>query len=96
MISRYENDDSIRSGKILETAGAVDRIRQAQRNGEFGTYVRILKSGERLDSIAGEVFQNGSLWWVIAATSGIGWALQVPPGTILKIPKDIQKVLEYV
>jgi hypothetical protein len=28
------------------------------------------------------------LWWVIAAASGIGWGMQVPPGVILKIPTE--------
>jgi len=96
MISRYEGDLPIRQGKILRTARAVDRIRQAQRAGRIPTKERVLRQGERLDRIAGEEFGNGTLWWVIAATSSIGWALQVPPGTILKIPTDINKVLDLV
>jgi hypothetical protein len=33
---------------------------------------------------------------VLAATSNIGWGLQVPPGTRLLIPIDIGRVMELV
>jgi hypothetical protein len=96
MLSRYESDESVRGGIVLATAAAVDRIRQAQRAGQLPTRDRILRDGERLDFIAGKEFGNSSLWWVIAATSNIGWWLQVPPGTILKIPTDVNRVLELI
>ena len=96
MISRYESDGTVRGGTALGTAEAVDRIRQAQKRGELPTRDRVLRDGERLDYIAGTEFGNSSLWWVIAATSNIGWWLQVPPGTVLKIPTNINRVLELV
>jgi len=96
MISRYDGDLPIRQGKIRRTARAVDRIRQAQRSGTIPTRERVLKQGERLDQIAGEEFGNSTLWWIIAATSNIGWALQVPPGTILRIPSNVNAVLDLV
>ena len=96
MVSRYESDIPIREGKILRSATAVDKIRRSQRQGAFATRERVLRQGERLDHIAGEVFGNATLWWVIAATSNIGWAMQVPPGTILKIPVNLNDVLELI
>ena len=96
MVSRYINDDPIRGGKVRRTASAVDRIRNANRRGAFQTTERVLKEGERLDQIAGQVFGDASLWWVIAATSNIGWYLQAPPGTLLKIPLNVADVLRYV
>jgi len=33
------------------------------------------------------------LWWIIAALSNIGWNLQVPPGTKITLPTNIQQVL---
>ena len=51
----------------------------------YTTY--ILKEGERLDQIAGAIYGDSGMWWAIAAASGIGWGLQVPPGTLLKIPE---------
>lgn len=96
MVSRYISDDPIRGGKIRKTASAVDRIRKAHRRGEILTRERVLKEGERLDQIAGQVYGDGSLWWIIAATSEIGWFLQAPPGTILKVPVNLSDVLRYL
>ena len=51
-----------------------------------------MKEGERLDQIAGVVYGDSTLWWMIAAASGIGWGLQVPPGTKLRIPLSPSEV----
>jgi hypothetical protein len=50
------------------------------------------KESERLDIVAGEYYGDGTLWWIIAAASGIGWGLQVPPGIELIIPSDIGQI----
>jgi len=55
----------------------------------------VLNEGERLDTIAGRVYGNARLWWIIAAASGIGWPLQVPPGTQLLIPTDLKQTAQY-
>ena len=96
MVSRYINDNPIREGKILRTASAVDRIRRAFRRGSFQTTERVLKEGERLDQIAGQVFGDASLWWIIAATSNVGWHLQAPPGTVLQIPVNSADVMRFI
>lgn len=57
---------------------------------DFNTHV--LKDGERLDYLAGAFYGDSSLWWVIAAASGIGYALQVIPGTLLRVPTNINEV----
>mgnify|MGYP001296555193 CR=1 FL=1 len=57
------------------------------------TNTHVVKQGERLDTIAGTAYGSGALWWVIAAASGIGWGLQVPPGTLLRIPTDLSLIL---
>ena len=56
----------------------------------------IIEEGERLDHVAGNAYGNSSYWWVIAAASNIGWGLQVPPGTLLKIPTDLNKIIETI
>ena len=96
MVSRYINDGLARDGKILKTAGAVSRIRAAYRSGRIRVRKRILRESERIDQIAGEEFQNSTLWWIIAALSDIGWCLQAPPGTILLIPEDLEEILRFV
>ena len=56
----------------------------------------ILDEGSRLDHLAAQNYGDGSYWWVIAAASSIGWGLQVPAGTIISIPSDINQVLSLV
>jgi hypothetical protein len=95
-VSRYQKDTIVGSPPRLSTAAAVLRIREAQAVGRFTTREIVLTEGQRLDHLAGQLFGDGRLWWVIAATSGIGWGLQVPPGTRLLIPNDINTVLGLV
>jgi len=87
--SRYQNDTPIRGGTILKTARVVSEIRKRMRAGQIPYKVLTLKVGQRLDQIAASEWGDGRLWWVIAACSNIGWAMQTPPGTIIKIPKNI-------
>ena len=68
------------------------RVFSVQQNKVIRSSTRILKEGERLDQIAGVVYGDGTLWWVIAAASGIGWAMQLPPGTRLRIPDSPSEV----
>ena len=96
MVSRYLNDTTINQGKILSTGKAVPRIRRAFRQGRIRTREVTLKEFERLDQIAGRELNNSSFWWMIAALSDIGWCLQVPPGTIIRVPIDAQDVLRFV
>jgi hypothetical protein len=95
-LSRYRNDLQIRGGKILQTNESTVRIRQAFLSGQLATQQRILQEGERLDIVAGQVYGDGRLWWIIAAASGIGWFLQVPPGTIMEIPLSLEQISRLV
>ena len=94
--SRYERDGTISGGRAYATAGSVNAIRLDARNGQISLQPRVLSETQRLDTIAGEVYGNSSLWWVIAAASNIGWALQVPAGTELSIPTDLAQIGDIV
>ena len=61
-------------------------VRNGIRNGSIPFSFHVLKDGERLDQLAHNFYGDGTLWWIIAAASDIGWWLQVPPGTVLRIP----------
>jgi|TARA_R110000851_G_scaffold58961_1_gene136617 nucleoid-associated protein YgaU len=91
-MNRYRNDALIKNGQMLATSKGLVNIRLAIRNNQLSITTRVLKEGERIDNIAGEVYNNARLWWVIAAASGIGWAPQAPPGTFLIIPTDLGQI----
>ena len=45
------------------------------------------ETGDRLDTLAFEYYEDASLWWVIAAANNIHDAkFSFPDGTILRIP----------
>lgn len=71
-------------------------IRQAADAGSLSVTIRILQGAERLDILAGQLYGDSRNWWIIAAASGIGWGLQVPPGTRLVIPTNLAEVTELV
>lgn len=87
-MGRYSEDASIKRGRSLGTAQAALSIRSALKAGTLAARREILKEGERLDQIAFREYGDGRLWWVIAAASGIGWVMQVPPGTVILIPSS--------
>ena len=95
MANRYGRTKKYGIDYRYGTSFAISVIRKNIDNGN----IRIVqeystKESERLDIIAGKKWGNGRLWWVIAACSNIGWAPQVPPGTLIKIP-NISDVLKY-
>ena len=58
--------------------------------------VHVLEEGERLDTLSGQFYKDSSYWWVLAAASGIGWSLQVPPGTIIKVPTSVSELFGVI
>lgn len=87
---RYDNVDVIGFGELLGTSRSHVLVRQAVADGSVGFSTVILQGEERLDTLAGKLYGDGRYWWIIAAASGIGWAPQVPPGTVLKVPNLTQ------
>lgn len=92
---RYSRSSRIDGGNAIGISRASSAIWRAVRDGTIAYSESVLQEGERLDTIAGKVYGDGRYWWVIAAASGIGWGIQVPPGTVIIIP-DINQVAEYV
>jgi len=95
-LNRYGRTRLIFGNKQYATPRGVVSIRAAVRSGSITTREYVTSDAERLDTIAGRIYGNGKLWWVIAAASSIGWALQVPPGTRLLIPTDLNSVASIV
>ena len=90
-MKRYNRDLRIAGGK-LQTAQAVTRIRRARDFGLLQTQQVILKSAQRLDHLAHEYLGDSRLWWVLAALSDIGWAMQLPAGTIITVPSNLAPI----
>ena len=74
-VSRYDRDPLIFGGRSFGSAQSVVIIRDAVRRGQLSLKEKIMSESERLDVIAGQQYQDASLWWVIAAASNIGWGL---------------------
>lgn len=96
MVSRYRRAPKIKSGQAFGTYTAGNIIYRAFQQGAIDVDFMVLTESERLDHIAGKFYGDGSLWWIIAAASKIGWGLQVPPGTRLVIPTDIGQIAALV
>lgn len=94
--SRYLLTKRIQSGRGMATSSNMSKIYEACEFSRIAFEPYVLEEGQRLDQLAGIAYQSSSYWWVIAAASGIGWGLQVPPGTILRIPKNIGAVLNLL
>lgn len=95
MISRYSYVPNI-DGKTISNSNCVPSIQRAIKSGEIDFDVITLSGNQRLDVISGQFYGTSEFWWIIAAASGIGWGLQVPAGTLLRIPKSIERVLQIL
>ena len=82
--------------RFLGTTDQTTTIFNAADAGVIPCVVRQLDANTRLDILAFEAFGDSSLWWIIAAASGIGWAMQLPPGTYVRIPTDLEPVYEIL
>jgi len=85
---RYVSDSILAGGAHYGTAKMTTRIRRAVKNNTLSVVSYIMHENERLDHVAGKAYNDGSLWWVIAAASNIGWGLQIPAGTVVLIPNQ--------
>lgn len=97
--SRYSFTPSLKNdlGQSFKMTNKVNtRIRFAVLRNEIDVKTHVLQEGERLDSLAQVYLNSSEYWWVIAAASGIGWNLQIPPGTFLQIPNSISDVVRYL
>ena len=94
-ISRYSRSIVLNGGKQLGTGRTQEVIRNAIKFSTLGYREIFIRGHERLDTIAGEVYGDAQYWWILAAASNIGWGLQVPPGTVIRIP-DLRQALEIV
>jgi len=95
-IGRYSFDLKLDRGNQFETSTFVSKIRRGIKNRTIPIVGQIVVTGaDRLDTLAGTIYGDAKLWWVLAAASNIGWGLQAPPGTIINIVnlENIQEII---
>ena len=80
----------------LSTPDLSTRIYAAVDAGTINASVSQLESNTRLDIIAFEAYGDATLWWIIAAASGIGWSMQLSPGTYIRVPTNIYTIYELM
>lgn len=93
--SRYQRATILDLGNQYGTSISHEAIRESIKSGRTPFKTIILKENQRLDHIAGIEYGDSSYWWILAAASEIGWALQVPPGTLIVIP-ELKSILNLV
>ena len=92
-ISRYRFSPRLEGNKKYGTSTTSAIIFNALESGAISYDVVVLSEKQRLDHIAHRVYGSSEYWWIVAAASGVGWGLQLPPGTIIRIPSDLNEVL---
>lgn len=93
--SRYTRSPKLDLGAQFGTSIAASAIRLAIKNGQLPVKTILVRGAERLDTLAGSIYGDARYWWILAASSDIGWGLQIPPGTLIKVP-DLGDVVKLV
>ena len=93
MPGRYTYSPPINNGEGRSNTRISSRIYKGVTNGTIPFKAQRLKVNQRLDHLAAEFYGSSSYWWIIAAASGIGWNMQVPEGTIIRIPRNLGQIL---
>jgi hypothetical protein len=93
-LRRYARTPTYGLGFRYGTSFSAPVIRENIKNGNIRFDEIVLQESERLDILAGKYYGDGTLGWVIAAASNIGWMPQCPPGTLIRIP-NIDDVSKY-
>lgn len=93
--SRYSFVNRI-EGEKIGTTDVSSRIYFAAQRNQIGYSTTRLAEKQRLDHIAARSYGDGTLWWIIAAASGIGWGMQCPAGTVIRVPNDLNAIYELL
>ena len=91
MASRYENNESkkLADGRTVYRSKIYPNIPLRDDD----VYVAS-ETGDRLDTLAYEYYNDASLWWIIAAANNIHDApFGLADGTILRIPQNYIEII---
>jgi hypothetical protein len=91
MASRYKNNETkkLNDGRVVFKSKIYPKIPKSDAD----IYI-VTQTGDRLDSIAYQFYENSSLWWIIASANNIHDApFGLPDGTQLRIPMNYVSIL---
>ena len=91
MASRYENNKSkkINDGRVVYRSKIYHNIPLRDDDVYVAT-----ETGDRLDTLAYQYYEDASLWWIIASANNIHNApFGLKDGTILRIPQNYIEIL---
>jgi len=91
MASRYQNNETkkLNDGRTVYKSKLYPKIPKSDQD----IYI-VTQTGDRLDSIAYQFFEDASLWWIIASANNIHDApFGLPDGTQLRIPINYIDIL---
>ena len=95
-IGRYTYISKVVGKNALSTPSSHRKIYNAVISGRLLFKSHTTQGVERLDQVAGKFYGSASYWWIIAAASGIGWNVQVPAGTLIRIPTNLSQILNVI
>jgi hypothetical protein len=91
MSSRYQNNaiKKATNGRLVYRSKIYPNIPLMDNDIYVAT-----ETGDRLDTLAHQFYQDSTLWWIIASANNIHNAsFGLQDGTVLRIPKDISQIL---
>jgi len=91
MASRYENNEikKVNDGRTVYRSKIYPRIPLRDTDIYVAT-----ETGDRLDTLANQYYNDSSLWWIIASANNLHNApFGLEDGTILRIPTNYIEIL---
>lgn len=85
--SRYSRTPRLDLGAQFGTTSSIRTIRAAIKEGRLPHKVMVIRGSERLDTLSGVIYGDARYWWVLAAASDVGWGLQLPVDTVIRVPE---------
>tara|TARA_B100000900_G_C20529208_1_gene695588 strand:- start:755 stop:1045 length:291 start_codon:yes stop_codon:yes gene_type:complete len=91
MASRYENNETkkLNDGRVVYKSKLYPKIPKSDKD----IYI-VTQTGDRLDTLANQFYENSSLWWIIASANNVHDApFALPDGTELRIPMNYVSIM---
>ena len=95
-MNRYSNIKVLQNKKVNNDNRYYTTVRYPEIPLSPNDVYVITTEGDSLDKLAQQFYKDKSLWWILSvANEGLSQnSLYLPFGTQLRIPMDLQKILE--